>query len=454
MSLRWRIVAGLAVIAALVSTLAAVGAFVSTDNQLRTSVDESLVARTNDANTQPQPPGHEHEPGDGSPGFGTRPSNCPAAGSLQPASAAQLVAVDGSVITCIEGGPTLPRDQTDLDLARSSGGRGRLRTVSIGGAEYRVYTTPWHEGGAIQTARKLSEVDKVLNSLKLRLLLLGVGGVAAAALLGWVVARRIVRPVERLRDAAERIASTQDLSTTVPVDGVGEVGSLAKSFTTMVGALSSSRDQQQRLISDASHELRTPLTSLRTNVELLQRAEQLPGDQRQAILDDMHFEVGELSDLVRELVELASDRSSNDELPEAVCLADVAENVVGKARRRSGRSITIEAEGDTAVVVRQPMIERAISNLVDNALKYSNAPIVVAITGSRLEVRDHGPGIAPNDQPHVFDRFYRSAEARTESGSGLGLAIVKQIVERHGGKVWAANGGGGGAVVGFELPSA
>jgi two-component system sensor histidine kinase MprB len=313
---------------------------------------------------------------------------------------------------------------------------------------------PWHEGGAIQTARKLSEVDKVLNSLKLRLLLLGLGGVAAAALLGWLVARRIVRPVERLRDAAERIASTQDLSTTVPVDGVGEVGSLAKSFTTMVGALSTSRDQQQRLITDASHELRTPLTSLRTNVELLQRAELLPADQRQAILDDMQFEVGELSDLVRELVELATDRSSNDEDPEAVRLADVAENVVGKARRRSGRTITIEAEGDSAVVVRQPMIERAISNLVDNALKYSTAPIVVSITGSRLEVRDHGPGIAPSDQPHIFDRFYRAAEARTEPGSGLGLAIVKQIVERHGGTVWAANNGGGGAVVGFELPSA
>ena len=183
----------------------------------------------------------------------------------------------------------------------------------------------------------------------------------------------------------------------MPVDGVGEVGSLAKSFTTMVGALSTSRDQQQRLITDASHELRTPLTSLRTNVELLQRAELLPGDQRQAILDDMQFEVGELSDLVRELVELATDRSSNDEDPEAVRLADVAENVVGKARRRSGRTITIETEGDTAVVVRQPMIERAISNLVDNALKYSTEPIVVAITGSRLEVRDHGPGIAPSD---------------------------------------------------------
>jgi two-component system sensor histidine kinase MprB len=453
MSLRWRIVAGLAVIAALVSTLAAVGAFVSTDNQLRTSIDESLVARTNDANNQPPTHGPDHEPGDGSPGFGARPGNCPAAGNLQPASAAQLVYADGSVITCIEGGPTLPRDQTDLDLARG-GGAGRLRTVSIGGEDYRVYTVPWHEGGAIQTARKLSEVDKVLNSLKLRLLLLGLGGVTAAALLGWLVARRIVRPVERLRDAAERIASTQDLSTTVPVDGVGEVGSLAKSFTTMVGALSTSRDQQQRLITDASHELRTPLTSLRTNVELLQRAEQLPSDQRQAILDDMQFEVGELSDLVRELVELATDRSSDDEDPEAVRLADVAENVVGKARRRSGRAITIESDGDSTVVVRQPMIERAISNLVDNALKYSTAPIVVAITGSRLEVRDHGSGIAPTDQPHIFDRFYRAAEARTEPGSGLGLAIVKQIVERHGGTVWATSNGGGGAVVGFELPSA
>lgn len=454
MSLRWRIVAGLAVIAALVSTLAALGSFVSTDNQLRSSVDESLVARTVDANNQPAGHDqHEAEPDEGSPGFPARLGNCPPAGSLQPASAAQLVAADGSVTTCIEGGPTLPRDDTDLALARD-GGAGRLRTVSIDSERFRVYTMPWHEGGAIQTARKLSEVDDVLDRLKLRLALLGLGGVAAASLLGWLVARRIVRPVERLRDAAEHIANTQDLSTTVPVDGVGEVGSLARSFTTMVGALSMSRDQQQRLITDASHELRTPLTSLRTNVELLQRAEQLPADQRQEILDDMQFEVSELSDLVRELVELATDRSSNDEEPEAVRLSEVAENVVGKARRRSGRTITIETDGDSVVVVRQPMIERAISNLVDNALKYSKEPIAVVIAGTRLEVRDRGPGIAPNDQPHVFDRFYRSAAARTEAGSGLGLAIVKQIVDRHGGTVWATNGNGGGAVVGFELPPA
>jgi two-component system sensor histidine kinase MprB len=306
----------------------------------------------------------------------------------------------------------------------------------------------------LQIGRSLGETEDVLSSLRLRLLLLSLIGIAAAALLGWAFARRIVRPIERLRDTAERIARTQDLEAPIPATSGGEVGSLTTSFTTMVDALAVSKRQQQQLVTDASHELRTPLTSLRTNAELLDRPDALNPEQQQRAVHGIRLEVNELTDLVSELVELATDRA-DDEAPEPVPLQPLADDVAARARRRTGRDITVVTESVPAsVLVRPHMVERALTNLVDNAAKYSPAAIVIAVNGNRIEVRDEGPGIAPIDQPHVFDRFYRSAEARTEPGSGLGLSIVKQVVERHGGTVWAANREGGGAAVGFDLPVA
>ena len=209
-------------------------------------------------------------------------------------------------------------------------------------------------------------------------------------------------------------------------------------------------------MADASHELRTPLTTLRTNVEHLQRAPDLPVEQRQVVLRDIEIESRELTDLVNELVELATDRSSTDEEPELVDLAELAQTVAGRAERRTGRPITVTHAGDSHVSVRPRMMERAMANLVDNAVKYSppGTAIDVTVDGPSLEVRDQGDGIDPVDQPHVFGRFYRATTARTAPGSGLGLAIVRQIVERHGGEVWATNANGGGAAVGFRLPPA
>ena len=437
MSLRWRIAVGLAVIAGIVCALAATGAYLSTKQQLQNSVDESLLTRTRDANDERGGPGPR--PGGQGPGFGNR--GCPQPGDLQPASAAQIVAPDGTITQCILGGPTLP--VTDIGF----------QTVAIDGTDYRMLTSPWHEGGVIQIARDLDEIHDVLADMRLRLFLLALGGTAAAAALGWWLARRIVRPVVKLRDTAEQIASTQDLTTPIPTDGEGEVGSLARSFTTMVDALATSRAQQQRLISDASHEMRTPLTSLRTNIELLGRADGMPDAQRAEVVDALHLEVGELSELVAELVELASD-STRTEASEPIVLADLANDVATRAIRRSGRDIAVTVEGDPEPIVGQPtQLERAIWNLVDNAIKYSpmGSPVEITVTQTDVVVRDRGPGIGPEDQPHVFDRFYRSTLARTEPGSGLGLAIVQQIVQRHHGRVWATNRSDGGAEVGFSL---
>ncbi|HXY94202.1 MAG TPA: HAMP domain-containing sensor histidine kinase [Acidimicrobiia bacterium] len=460
LSLRWRIAGALGVVAALVMAFGAIAAYLSTSQRLENSVDESLQARVVDLANMHGPGGPQGGTtvaanggdGDDDQGF-QRPAGCPLPSSFAPATSAQFIAPDGTRTTCIEGSAKLPVDSVDLALARSGSGT-RLRTVHLGGERYRVLTVARADGGAFQLGRSLDEVDDVLGSLRLRLGAIGAIGVTAAALAGWLIAGRIVKPIDRLRVTAEDIARTQDLSTPIPTEGAAEIGSLGRSFTTMVDALSTSRREQQRLVSDASHELRTPLTSLRTNAELLARADELEPGEYAAVVEGVQFEVRELTDLMSELVELAGDSSGADETPQLVELADLAHDAVARAARRTGREIALTSDGATTVLVRPQMVERAIGNLVDNAIKYSDAsaPVEVAVTGTSLEVRDRGNGFADADLPHVFDRFYRSVDARTQSGSGLGLAIVQQAVTRHGGRIWAANRADGGAAVGFALP--
>jgi two-component system sensor histidine kinase MprB len=457
-SLRWRIAAALGVVAALVMAFGAIAAYVSTSQRLEDSVDESLLARASDYSHFP---GFPNERGGDGPTRTSadnddfsRPTVCPQAGAFAPASAAQFVDADGSVTRCIEGTPKLPVDSTDRAIARGSGQR-QLRTVTVDGDQYRVLTSARIGGGAFQAGRSLGEVDDVLSGLRLRLGLIGAIGVAAAVLVGWWIAGRIVKPIDRLRVTAEDIARTQDLATPVPEEGAAEIGSLSRSFTTMVNALATSRREQQRLVSDASHELRTPLTSLRTNAELLGRVDELGPGEYGAVVEGVQLEVQELTDLVSELVDLAGDSSGAEEVPQLVELSDLARDAAARALRRTGRDIVVTVNGTTTVMARAQLIERSIGNLVDNALKYGDggAPIEIVVDGTRLEVRDRGRGFTPDDLPQVFDRFYRSVEARTQSGSGLGLAIVRQAVERDGGTVFAANRDGGGAVVGFELPA-
>jgi two-component system sensor histidine kinase MprB len=240
----------------------------------------------------------------------------------------------------------------------------------------------------------------------------------------------------------------------VPVDGTDEAGRLGAAFNEMLAALARSKDDQQRLVQDASHELRTPLTSLRTNISVLRRHDRLAPDTMAKVLDDLDGEARELTDLTNELVELATDRRS-DEPPSELSLGVLAERVAARAARRTGRRVVVDA--DAAVVTGRPlMLERAITNLVDNAAKFDEggeAPIEVVVRQGTVEVLDRGPGIAPADLPHLFDRFYRASAARSCPGSGLGLAIVKGVAEVHAGSVFAAQRPGGGAVVGFKVPA-
>lgn len=452
MSLRWRIALGMAAIAALVSALGAGAAYLSTERQLRDTFDQSLLARARDLAATP---GGFERGGDGTnrdPDGAFGPSQCPPTGLLEPANVAQVVTSQGEIVNCLEGGRTIPADAAALAAARSSPGVARLATVDHRGT-YRVVTVARRDGTVLQLGRDLDEIDDVLGSLGIRLVLLAGAGVVLAAILGWVLATRIVAPITRLRGAAERIARTGELDAELPAGGTDEVGSLATSFATMVDALADSRRRQQQLVADASHELRTPLTSLQTNAELLERSERLNDDQRRQVSEGIRFEVGELTDLVSELVTLAREPGADHEAEEPVVLAELASAAVEAARLRTDREITLAVTDAAATVPGRPRaIGRAIANLLDNAVKYGAGPIDVVVDGTSVEVGDRGPGIPEADLPHVFDRFYRADAARTETGSGLGLAIVAQVVERHGGAVSARNRPGGGAVVGFTLP--
>jgi two-component system, OmpR family, sensor histidine kinase MprB len=365
----------------------------------------------------------------------------------------QVIDAAGNVTASIPGQPALPVDSQDRTIA-SGPTSARYRDITVNGVQYRMVTASVKGGGAVQIARRVAESDDVLDVLRNRLVLIALAGVAFAALAAWLVMRRATKPIERLTRTAEHIAATQDLTTPIPVQGHDEVGRLAASFNTMLIALDTSREQQQRLVVDASHELRTPLTAVRTNIDFLAHAPALDSAERAQLIAETRLELDELTNLVSEMVELATDVRSEEPV-EAVELAEVADDVAARFRRRSGHEIDVDTDGAGTVEGRRSMLDRAVSNLVDNALKFSPAdqPVMVTVRGGRIEVADRGPGIPADERARVFDRFYRSTSARTLPGSGLGLSIVAQIAELHGGAVVLDARDGGGTVARLELPT-
>jgi two-component system, OmpR family, sensor histidine kinase MprB len=265
--------------------------------------------------------------------------------------------------------------------------------------------------------------------------------VIVAALAGWAVASNGLRPVRRLTAAVEDIARTQKLEP-IAVEGNDDVARLSVAFNQMLAAVAASRDRQRQLVADAGHELRTPLTSLRTNLDLLTQAEKRGGlseDARSELLDDVRFQIEELTTLIGDLTELARDEPISAAV-EAVDFDEVVERAVERVRRR-GTDLRFEVKLDQWWVIGEAApLERAVTNLLDNAAKWSptGGTVAVVLEEGTLTVTDEGPGITEEDLPHVFDRFYRSKESRAMPGSGLGLAIVRQIFERHGGSVWVA----------------
>jgi two-component system sensor histidine kinase MprB len=370
---------------------------------------------------------------------------------VAPRTYARLLSGDG--ILLLNFGNEFDAPVTDEILASADEGP-TIGTGSIGDDRARVVTVVLEGRGYVQIARSLAEIDQSLADLRNRILLIGLLAVAGAAFVAWLLATRTARPIMRLTTAAEAVATTGDLDQ--PVDGAGgdEVGRLASSFNAMLSALSLSKRQQHQLVMDASHELRTPLTSLRTNVDLLRGSAEIPVDVQAAIMGDIDAELGELSDLVAELVDLAADVRTDEE-QSLVPLAELAEPVIERARRRTGREIRLVTANNAALEARPDALSRAIRNLVDNAAKFSpnGSAIEVEIDGGSLTVSDAGPGIPAEERDLVWERFHRVESTRSLPGSGLGLAIVRQVIEAHGGAVTITDSPTGGAAVGFSIPT-
>ncbi|MBM3676210.1 MAG: HAMP domain-containing histidine kinase [Actinobacteria bacterium] len=351
-------------------------------------------------------------------------------------------------------GLVLPVDAREVEVAAAPG-TAQVRDVTVDGIQLRMYTAAVPEGGAIQVARDLGELDAAMRGLAVVLIVTSLLGVAGAALVGRLIARRSLRPIDDLTGAAEEVARSQNLAVPIPVARADdEVGRLAASFNAMLGALAASREQQQHLVSDASHELRTPLTSLRTAIELLQRGTSLPEAERRELLDHAVSELDELTHLVTELVELATDARSEPGAIQDVRLDLLVREVAGRVERRSGRAVTVDAQ-PCVVVGRAALLERAVGNLLDNAAKWSppGAPVDVTVAGGTVAVSDHGPGVPPDERARVFERFARGRGSQDVPGSGLGLAIVAKVAAEHGGRAWIEESASGGARAVLALPA-
>lgn len=374
----------------------------------------------------------------------------------------QVVEPSGKVLARSVPSVTLPVDARTRLLAQR-GGRPFFRDVHVGGAHLRVLAESFGSKRAVELALPLTEVDSLLSRLRLILALLVVGGIAIAALLGRLVAGTAVAPLKHLTKTTEHVALTQDLSGRIRPAGEDEIGRLAVSFNAMLdalersmNALDASVDAQRQLVADASHELRTPVTSLRTNVEILQQqGSQMDAGDQARLLSDVVEQIEELTSLINDLIDLARGEEPDADA-EDLRLDLLIEETVERTRRRATPALLHVEVAPTIVCGVPSRMERAVSNLIDNALKYSptGEPVEISLRGKELSVRDHGPGISGEDLPHVFDRFYRGAEARGRPGSGLGLAIVRQVAVQQGGSVTAEPAPGGGTLMRLRLPGA
>ena len=392
----------------------------------------------------------------------------------------QLVKADGT--PCVSSGSLGTVKVTGADkrvIEEANSSDGTIERVTRNGTDtegnaVRVLTTPlivsqgmgrppqMYPDTALVIAVSLKSTQSTLNDLALILLLVSGIGVLGAGAAGLAVARAGLRPVDKLTEAVEHVARTEDLGIRIPVeeDSEDEIARLSRSFNSMTASLANSRELQQQLIADAGHELRTPLTSLRTNIELLTRSEEtgrpIPEADRKALLASVKAQMTELASLIGDLQELSRSEGQRGERVQVVSLEDTVESALRRARLR-GPELTITADVEPWFTRAEPAaLERAVVNILDNAVKFSpeGGAIDVRLNGGVLTVRDHGPGIPEDELPHVFDRFWRSPCARALPVSGLGLSIVARTVEQAGGQITLARADGGGTVAPVRLPGA
>ena len=470
LSLRARmgLAAGIAVAIAVLAV--ALTSYEGTRSELRDQLDDTLVTlrqgvlgRTGnppdggpDGNVQAFVPGRLS--GNGSLNGFTAGGDCDAGFGLdqQPAGRfgeargyVQLVRSDGRI--CLAQGETtkVAPDSAVRHVAQT--GRGSLYTdVRSGATHLRVLATGIGWRGAMMIALPLTEIDTTLRDQLLLLVLIAAGGIGLAAVLGWLVAHTALLPIARFTRQAEAIARQPDRieAERVEVTGSDELARLGQTFNATLDALASSIEAQRNLVADASHELRTPISSIRANLQLMRDEELLSPADREALRADVIDELDQLTALVSDVVELA--RGSKPAAEDGVVrLDEIVLEAVQRARRRAPQLAFSSALEPTLVYGDGERIVRAVSNLLDNAAKWSpeGEAVEVRLRAGVLTVRDHGPGFSAEDLPFVFDRFHRAKQARSKPGSGLGLAIVRQAAEAHGGSAQASNAPGGGALL-------
>jgi two-component system sensor histidine kinase MprB len=443
-TLRRRLAVAAALAVALTVAVASVSAYLAVQSRLRADIDNSLRERAAAAAAGGPARGRQ-------PAF-SRPDRFLDLVREVPGAAVyiQLVDVDGDTLQA-PGSPRLPVDETVLAVAAGSAGT-RITDERVAGADARVIAAPVAPGVAVQIARPTAEADALLDDLRAVLVVVTILGAVLAALLGWAISGRALRPVRQFTSSTEDIAAAADISRRLQETGDDELGRLARSFNTTLDALEGSVEAQRRLVSDASHELRTPLASLRTNIEVLQRGVDMPDAQRREILADLVEQADELGKIVGDLVDMARRADVAD--TQETRLDDITRRMVERARRVAPR-LAIAADLEPWVVSGSPeRLGRLVANLLDNAAKWSppGGEVEVRLRAGELTVRDHGPGFDAADLPHVFDRFYRAAAARGMPGSGLGLSIVRQVAEAHGGTAVAENHPDGGALLRVRIP--
>ncbi len=438
MSFRLRLALVATVAVAVAVVISSVAMYLIVQRQIQDQADQALV-ETADAVTRPP---RRIGPIGGAAALSTRPDIF-----------AQVVTADGQVtVSNVPGsaiGGIVTREVQEVAARTRESWFGDLyvrgvtddRTYHV-----RVYAVPVGQVQALELASMRTEVDNALAEARRTLIFVAAGGVLLAALLGAAVAGTALVPVRRLTRTIEEVTRTRDLTRRVAASGDDELARLARSFDEMLVALDMSLRQQRQLVADASHELRTPLTSLRTNLELLARDAVTDPAERAQLLRDLVAQMERLSELVADLIDLARD----EEVPlpvEDVRLDEVATTAIDEVHMRYPQVRFISELAPASVRGVRSRIARAVTNLVDNAAKWSppGGVVEVRVDGSEVVVRDHGPGISPDDSPHVFDRFWRAASARHLPGSGLGLSIVKQVAETHGGSVTLEHPSDGGA---------
>jgi two-component system sensor histidine kinase MprB len=449
MSLRGRLTVMAAAIVGAILAVGAVVCFVAMRSELRSQVDDSLRAQAQLIRTtqRSRPPLNRRLPAPPRTRGGAAPFS-------------QALDSSGKVVRRSSSELRLPVTSADLMVAR--GARQQLLTdMQAGGIHLRVLTVHLSRGGAIQLARSLESADQALSRLRVVLIALVIGGTLLALGLVRVFVRRAITPIRQLTEATAHIEATGDLARRVTTGRHDEVGQLASRFNGMLDhlqaiqqALEQSTSAQRQLVADASHELRTPIASLRTNIEVLLATRATPNGDEAALLGDVVEQLEELSSVVSDLIELARG-DVPQQAAEEVELDGVVSEALARARRHAP-AIKFEQHVEPSTIEGSPeRIARAVNNVLDNAAKFSPPGSMVEVSSSNgaVIVRDHGPGVAPDELPHLFDRFYRGQGNAHINGSGLGLAIVKQVVESHGGAVEAALTNEGGLQVVLRFPA-